>query len=538
MAFALACIVPAAAFKSALPPDARFLADPDRTPPAVGDPDTLPSATAAPTRLVATTGTGATATLTATTDTGTVATPANRTAAAPDAEAGDAGEDSVTAAPTDSGGRKFYTYISYPFLQMITLPVEVVLVPAVKLALYPTKPPLRYMLNENVIDRTIKLISFGQDDRVMLYPTMNLAPGTGSSTGLTLRDQALFGRPSERAVVQGTFFVNGDWKFRTYATAADIAGTGFNSKISLSLVHWKNNSINVPRTSDFWYFGDTSVSISGSLSHLLFEKVALRGQYVFRANQYGISPTKNQSSGGDFLRGQDSLPDERMRGLLSSWNDHIVAVGVMRDTRNNQNIVLAGSNASASYGYHLTDDHHDFQAWEGSLTNYFKLGKERYEITSEEERKAGGISMKKVMQKMELEKIRKELLNRKVLATHIYAAQSFEIPGNHMPVYGLQTLGNDTPLRGYNGSRFRDYTVLSAGAEYRFPVMRLVDGVIFNEYGVTGRSWDKIEYWSGLKNSWGFGIRVRRPDLYLFRCQLGFHGVGGLAFNLSVDEPY
>ncbi len=538
MALALACIVPAAAFKSSLPPDARFLADPDQTLPVVGDPDTLPSATAAPTRLTAAAATATGATATPTADSGTTATSAPPTTSSADAEAGDTGEDSVTAAPTDSGGRKLYTYISYPFLQMVTLPVEVVLVPAVKLALYPTKAPLRYMLNENVIDRTIKLISFGQEARIMLYPTMNLAPGTGSSTGLTLRDQALFGRPSERAVVQGTFFVNGDWKFRTYATAADIAGTGFNSKLSLSLVHWKNNSINVPGTSDFWYFGDTSMSLSASLSHLIVEKIALRGQYVFRANQYGVSPTKSKLKSGAFIFGDDDVPDERSRGLLSSWNDHIAAVGVMRDTRNNQNIVLAGSNAGASYAYHHTDDHHDFQAWEGSLTNYFKLGKERYEITSEEERKAGGISMKKVMQKMELEKIRKELLNRKVLATHIYAAQSFEIPGNRMPVYGLQTLGNDTPLRGYNGSRFRDYTVLSAGAEYRFPVMRLVDGVIFNEYGVTGRSWDKIEYWSGLKNSWGFGIRVRRPDLYLFRCQLGFHGVSGLAFNLSVDEPY
>jgi hypothetical protein len=487
--------LPAAALESALPPEeATLLADGGRKPSAGADADTLP------------------------------------------ADASDLADDTA-AAPPDSGGRKFYTYISYPFLQMVTLPVEVVLVPAVRFALYPTKPPLRYMLNENVIDRTIKLISFGEEGQIMLYPTMNLAPGTGSSTGLTLRDQALFGRSSERAVVQGTFFVNGDWKLRTYVTASDIAGTGFNSKLSLSLVRWKNNSINVPGTSKFWYFGDTTTSLSGSLSHLLFEKIALRGQYVFRSNLYGPSPTPNKET-GDFLQGADGLPDEKTRGLRSDWNDNILAVGLMRDTRNNQNIVLAGSNASASWAYHLTDAHHDYHSWEGSLTNYFKLGKERYEITTDEERKAGGLSMKKVMEKMELEKIRKELLNRKVLATHVYAAQSFEIPGNRMPVYGLQTLGNDTPLRGYNGSRFRDYTVLSAGAEYRFPVMRLVDGVIFDEYGVSGRSWDKLEYWDELRNSWGFGIRVRRPDIYLFRCQLGFHGISGFTLNLSVDEPY
>jgi outer membrane protein assembly factor BamA len=107
-----------------------------------------------------------------------------------------------------------------------------------------------------------------------------------------------------------------------------------------------------------------------------------------------------------------------------------------------------------------------------------------------------------------------------------------------MPVYGLNTLGNDTPMRGYSGSRFRDYTVASLGAEYRFPVMRLVDGVIFDEYGVYGRSWDKIDVLDNLKNSWGFGIRVRRPDIYLFRLQLGFHGAQGITLNMSVDEPF
>ena len=68
--------------------------------------------------------------------------------------------------------------------------------------------------------------------------------------------------------------------------------------------------------------------------------------------------------------------------------------------------------------------------------------------------------------------------------------------------------------------------------------MRLVDGVIFDEYGWAGREWDTIDYLADLKNSWGFGIRVRRPDLYLFRFQVGFHGAQGIVINMSVDEPF
>jgi outer membrane protein assembly factor BamA len=139
---------------------------------------------------------------------------------------------------------------------------------------------------------------------------------------------------------------------------------------------------------------------------------------------------------------------------------------------------------------------------------------------------------------MEYQHLREQLFNRKVLAFHLWSAQSYELPGNRMPVYGLSTLGNDTPMRGYSGSRFRDYTVLSLGAEYRFPIMRLVDGVIFDEYGVIGRNWETIDYLKDIKNSWGFGIRVRRPDIHLFRVQLGFHGLHGIEFNMSVDAPY
>ena len=55
------------------------------------------------------------------------------------------------------------------------------------------------------------------------------------------------------------------------------------------------------------------------------------------------------------------------------------------------------------------------------------------------------------------------------------------------------------------------------------------------------RAWearqDVIDYLN-YKNSWGFGIRVRRPDLFLFRFDVGIHGLSGAAFNLSVNTPY
>jgi outer membrane protein assembly factor BamA len=147
------------------------------------------------------------------------------------------------------------------------------------------------------------------------------------------------------------------------------------------------------------------------------------------------------------------------------------------------------------------------------------------------------MNLTKFLHRLEYEKLKRDMVSRKVVALHLYVGQIFELPGNSLPVYGLQTLGNDTPLRGYSGSRFRDYTVAGVSAEYRFPVLRIMDGTLFDEYGVHGRSWQVIDYLS-YKNSWGFGIRVRRPDIFLFRMDLGIHGISGVLFNMSVDAPF
>src|SRR5262245_47373560 len=58
-----------------------------------------------------------------------------------------AGADSTSAAQADSIPQKhLYEYIAHPILQLVTWPIETVLVPVVGGLLYPLKPPLRYFL--------------------------------------------------------------------------------------------------------------------------------------------------------------------------------------------------------------------------------------------------------------------------------------------------------------------------------------------------------------------------------------------------------
>jgi outer membrane protein assembly factor BamA len=73
--------------------------------------------------------------------------------------------------------------------------------------------------------------------------------------------------------------------------------------------------------------------------------------------------------------------------------------------------------------------------------------------------------------------------------------------------------------------------------EYRWPIDRLVDGVIFDEYAMYGRKWYSFDS-EKIVNSWGFGVRVRKPDMYFFRVQLGFHGLDGFVFICTIAPEF
>lgn len=438
----------------------------------------------------------------------------------------------------DTAATLVYEYVANPTLQLLTWPVEKLLVPAVDAALTPTKAPLRYLLNENVIDRTIDLISFGDEDVVMTYPTLGLAPGTGTRTGVTLRHNALFGRPQEKLVAYLLVYVNGDMRFRTYATASELFGTDWGLKGSASIKRQKNAYVNQPGTSKTWYYSDSSEYYMAQISHPLGLGFVGRGAGYLKRYRLGKAPPQEDELESDFFRNGDGEIDPGMRGLEQSFWDRIAQFTLERDTRNNPHITLAGSNLEANGRYHFTDQGHDFIEGNFTYTKYFKLGSERYEITRAEEKKDGGMTLKRVLRQMEIEKLRTTIFNRKVVAVRWVAARSWELPGHSMPVYGLQTLGNDTPLRGYSGPRFRDMAVAGMSMEYRFPIMRLVDGVIFDEYGVIGPDFSTAFDFDRIKNSWGFGLRVRRPDIFLFRAELGFHGAKGAVLTLSTGAAY
>ena len=438
---------------------------------------------------------------------------------------------------TATVGVRIYEYIAYPTLQLVTWPIQNVLAPGVELLTYPSQEPIRYFLEENVIDRSLDLFSGGRDGHIMLYPTISLASGTSSRVGTTLRDDKPFGRDGESLTAYLLYFVNGDYRMRSYFNSNGLGGTEFNGKLAFAYNRVKNTMLYEPDVNDLFFYKNSSETYEAQLDYPLFLDTRARGGFMLTNIRNGDSPGNTVMLTSGFFADPNGAISDSTRGLNESYIDRAYKFGFFRDTRNNENIPVDGNWSEFTWTYHNAGGRHDFYEWNGHFTQFYKLGRERYEITSEEEKKRGGLNIDDFLQKLEYQRLRQQFFSRKVIAVQLYAAQSYELPGNTMPVAGLQTLGNGTPLRGYAGPRFRHYSVLAGTAEYRFPILRLMDGTLFNEYGIYGRTLEHPEL-DNLKNSWGFGIRVRRPDMFLFRFELAFHGFDGMVINATADAPF
>lgn len=81
-----------------------------------------------------------------------------------------------------------------------------------------------------------------------------------------------------------------------------------------------------------------------------------------------------------------------------------------------------------------------------------------------------------------------------------------------MPLSQRFAMGGSDTLRGYEDDQFRGNSMVKATLEYRFPIVKRVQGVLFTD---NGYAWDKRhedEFDFGLiKNSYGVGLRINSP---------------------------
>ena len=94
-----------------------------------------------------------------------------------------------------------------------------------------------------------------------------------------------------------------------------------------------------------------------------------------------------------------------------------------------------------------------------------------------------------------------------------------------MPVSQRFAVGGAETLRGYKDDIFRGYKMMLTSAEYRFPIIKRIQGVVFTDYGY---AWDKgMDFKLGdMKLGYGLGLRINSP-LGPIRLDYGRGSMGG-----------
>lgn len=440
-----------------------------------------------------------------------------------------------TTQPADTNIWVMYTI--NPFLELITWPLEKAVFPISNLMLIPIKKPIQYIMKNSVIDSLVSFISIDEKKNIMLYPVATLRLGSGSTFGITYRHQKFLGFSKSNFVTQYVLNTEGDQKVRSRFTYKNLLDSDFSLKLTYFQNWSKAVGIVQPVSGIKSFYSDSSWGTSFELQYPIFKNSSIQGVFQQRIADLG-SPNggyqKIVCEDGYLFNDKDC---QRARGIGTPLLELYTGGSYSYNSLDNDNIPQTGLKFSLAGGYHFVEDNHDFVDWGLKATRYFYFGNERYEMTEAEVKELGPLNYDKVKKYFSDKDLPRKLLKRKVVVTQIRLGETYELPGNSAPIYSLKSIGNTTPLRGVSGSPYRNWAMTAASLEYRFPLMPMVEGTLFNEYGYVNERFYQFD-WDLLKNSWGFGIRVARKDIFLFRAQFGFEGLSYPLLNLTVDQAF
>jgi outer membrane protein assembly factor BamA len=453
---------------------------------------------------------------------------------------------------TSSGSMSFTEVIAWPFIHVIQ--------PFFSSLVYPIAAPLHYAIENGVADKAVDLITFGEKRNIFIYPVFNLKPGSSTMIGLCYRHRNLFYQ-NDYAVLEGHYYANSDFDVKMRYSKQSLFGKKLYGLVNLNIYMDRDNGFTLPVTKESFKQADTTINAGLRFGFPITESRNLNFSFGSEL-VYHLA---------DFTDTKDSVLDHPKfpiedRGLYQGHFEIPFYVNLVFDNLDFPYAPSKGQRLSLSASYVLTshysgitaDDmsivglhrssalkdggkNHDYVSVDAFYQIYFFIGRaDKYVLSAKEGRKTRkfytDFSLNEVLRVWRPENLVETLFEHRVFAFQLRFQGMWEMEKGGAPYSAFPSLNARFPLRGYTGAWVAPF-VLGLSTEYRWPVDRLVDGVVFNEYAMIS---DKINSWSKdhLYNSWGFGVRVRKPDMYLFRVQFAFHSWHGLSLILTIAPEF
>ena len=126
----------------------------------------------------------------------------------------------------------------------------------------------------------------------------------------------------------------------------------------------------------------------------------------------------------------------------------------------------------------------------------------------------------------------------RVLIVRLEANDLEPIGTSPVPFSELIVLGGPDTFRGFRPGRFRNFSSLFAGIEYRWPIWMWMDASLFTEYGgVFGQHFEGASF-DRMKPDVGAGVRVRSSDAFFARAQVAYGWGDRWQFFFSVNTGF
>lgn len=463
---------------------------------------------------------------------------------------------------------------SFGFKDVVSWPLEHILQPIFGVAVYPVAQPIHYAFDNGVIEKSVDLITFGENKNILIYPAMNLKPGSSTMLGAVYRHRSIF-LNRDYLVLEPYYFANGDWYLGFRYTKQDIFGLPLYAAFRLQQNMNRDAYFIIPGTKEQFVQPDSSTYLNWRLSFPLNKAKTL---------DLSFSAELELMRAGLPTNVEDSiLVDEKFssgaRGIYQDFTEIPLEVALYFDNLDYSYAPTRGSRFSfrAAYNfvrdyegrryddvrfadddgdgepdeggrevhqkYRFHDDHanHDYIRTEMIFQHYFYLGKaEKFHLSVKEARQSRkfylDFSLDETLRTWRPENVLNTLFERRVLAFQFRLTDTWEMEKGEAPYDAFPWMNTRFPMRGYSDAWAAKH-VMGLSMEYRWPIDRFVDGVVFNEYGMHT---DEFDDWSFDRyyNSWGFGVRVRQPNMYFFRIQFGFHGLNGVNLVMTIAPEY